>query len=158
MVRVAKSQLQILKVFPMAGPRRKRKTKRPTPSPPLMQKHHGNMIHGCSFLMTNSPHKSAACHVEHSASSHPLGGSPSHTQMHQHLGHPSTFHAPPHPRIHIPALPRNPFDRVRQAICHPPQPTAAKEVHQARHGVCTAQEVSVQWAETCEALGLHRMV
>lgn len=157
MVRVARPQFQILKVCLMAGPRRKRKTKRPIRSP-LMQKPHGNMIHGCSSLMINSPHRSAACHAEHLASSHPLGGSPSRTPTHQHLGRPSTFRAPPRPRIHIPALPRSLFDHVRRATCHLPRPTAAKGAHQAKHGVCTAQEVSVQWVETCGALGLRRTV
>jgi hypothetical protein len=157
MARVARLLLQIPKVCLMAGPRRKRKTKRPTLPSCLMQKHHGNMIPGCSFLMINSPHRSAACRAEHLASSHPLGESHSLTLMLQHLEHPSTSHAPPRPRIHIPALPRNLFDRVRRAICHPPQPTAAREVHQAKHGVCTAREVSVQWAETCGAPALRKM-
>ena len=157
MVQTARLQFQILKVFLMAGPHPKRKTKRPTRSP-LKQRHHGNMIPGFSFLMTNSPHRSAACHAEHLASSHPLGGSRSPTRTHQHLGHPSTFHAPPRPRTHIPALPRSLFDHVRRATCHLPRPTAAKGAHQAKHGVCTAQEVSVQWVETCGALGLRRTV
>jgi hypothetical protein len=155
---VARLLLRILKVFLMAGPRPNRKTKSTTPPPRLIRRHHGNMIPGYSCLMISNPHRLAACHAEHSASSHPLGESLSHIPMHQHLGHLSTFHAPPHPQIHSLAPLRNPSDRARQATCHPPQSIVVKGVRQAKHGVCTAQAVLVQWARMCEALGLRRIV
>lgn len=155
---IARLHFRILKVFLTAGPRQRRKTKRTTPSPHLTQRHHGHMIHGFFCLMTNSPHRLAACHEERLAFFHPLDESLSRTPMRRPPGLLSTFHARPPPQIRSLALPRNPFDRARQATCHPPQPTVVKEVHQAKHGVCKAQGVSVQWAGMCEALGLRRMV
>jgi hypothetical protein len=156
-VRAARLQYQTPKVSLTAGPRRKRKTRRTTQSPHLNQRRHGHMIPGSSCLMTNSLRRLAACRAEHWASFHPLAESPSRTLMHQHPEHPSISHARPRPQIHSLALPRNPFDLAPQAICHPPQPIVVKEVHQAKHGVCTAREASVQWAEMCEALGRRRM-
>jgi len=147
-VQAARLVLQIPKVFPMVGLLQRKKTRMPAPISLQTQRHRGSMILGYYFLTTSSLHKLPVCHVEPWASFHPQGGSPLSTQTLPHPERPLTYLAPQPPPTHSHPLPRSPSDRVRLAICRPPQFKVAKGAHQAKHGVCTVQEVLVQWERT----------